>query len=259
MLFKPLEQFELRAIFKKRIAKTETYAIVSYLDIMFLIEVLIVVIVTIKNLKYILNWRTYQPIVPLTHKFLRNILISQLSYTGEFYFIITFILFFIILVFNLLGMIPGFYCVTAQLGFALSLSFSVFFGSVYYVLRNCGLVYFINLFIPQGVPKVLLPLLFVLEVVSFLSRALSLAIRLFANMVAGHSLLHILINALVNIGNAFKNIDNFLIVIIIIPFIVILLVYFLEFVIAFLQAYVFIMLSLIYLKDTLIFVPKSIK
>ena len=187
-------------------------------------------------------------------------LINQLSYSGEIYFIIILILFFIILIFNLLGMVPGFFCVTSQLGVALSLSFSIFCGAVFFIFNNCGLNYFINLFIPQGVPKILLPLLFILEIISFLSRALSLAIRLFANMVAGHSLLHILAGALVNIINSLKRLDNIYIFLVLAPFIIILLVYFLELGIAFLQAYVFIMLSLIYLKDTLVYVkPNKIR
>jgi ATP synthase subunit 6 len=152
-----------------------------------------------------------------------------------------------------------FFCATAQLGVPLSLSLSVFFGTFYFILYNCDIIYFFNLFIPKGVTKVLIPIIFILEVISFLSRALSLAIRLFANMVAGHSLLHILSGALLSIGGGLKKIDNLIYLILIIPFIIILLVYFLEFGIAFLQAYVFIMLSLVYLKDSLIYVPKKEK
>ena len=257
MLFKPLEQFTIKVFLKKKIS-LKTYFLIDFMDLMLFINIIFTFIMGFNNRIFIIQKRTFQFIQPSLHKFLRNMLISQLSYTGELYFIAILMLFFVILIFNLLGMVPGFFCVTSQLGVALTLSFSIFFGAIFFIFNNCGLIYFINLFIPQGVPKVLLPLLFILEIISFLSRALSLAIRLFANMVAGHSLLHILAGALVNICNNIKKLDNFLFVIIIVPFIVILLVYFLELGIAFLQSYVFIMLSLIYLKDTLVYVKPEI-
>lgn len=259
MLFKPLEQFTIKTFLKKKLL-LKTYFLIDFMDIMLFINIICTFIMGINNRIFIIQKRTFQFIQPMLHQFLRNMLISQLSYSGEIYFLAVLMLFFVILTYNLFGMVPGFFCVTSQLGVALSLSFSIFFGAVYFIFHNCGLVYFIHLFIPQGVPKVLLPLLFVLEIISFLSRALSLAIRLFANMVAGHSLLHILAGALVNIGNNLKKLDDFFFLLLVIPFIIILLVYFLELGIAFLQSYVFIMLSLIYLKDTLVYVePKSHK
>lgn len=257
MLYKPLEQFTIKTFLKQKLI-IKYYFLIDFLDIMVLINIITTLILGFNNRIFIIQKRTFQYIQPILHQFLRNMLISQLSYSGEIYFIAILMLFFVILIFNLLGMVPSFFCVTSQLGVALALSFSIFFGAVYFIFNNCGLVYFIHLFIPQGVPKILLPLLFILEIISFLSRALSLAIRLFANMVAGHSLLHILAGALVNIGNNLKKIDNLFFFIIIIPFIIILLVYFLELGIAFLQSYVFIMLSLIYLKDTLVYInPKE--
>lgn len=254
MLFKPLEQFTIKPYLKKKI-NLKNYFVIDFMDLMVLFNIIFTFIMGLRNRTFIIEKRALQFIQPLLNQFLRNILLSQLGYSGELYFISIIMLFFTILIFNLLGMVPGFFCVTSQLGVALALSFSIFFGSVYFIFHNCGSSYFIHLFIPQGVPKLLLPLLFLLEIISFLSRALSLAIRLFANMVAGHSLLHILASALVNIGNTLKKIDNYFFFVIIIPFIIILLVYFLELGIAFLQSYVFIMLSLIYLKDSLVYVP----
>jgi ATP synthase subunit 6 len=255
---KPLEQFTIKTFFKQKLI-LKTYFFIDFMDLMLFINIILTFIIGLNNRIFIIQKRTFQFLQPILHQFLRNMLIGQLSYSGEIYFFAIITFFFVILTFNLLGMVPSFFCVTSQLGVALSLSFSIFFGAVYFIFNNCGLIYFIHLFIPHGVPKVLLPLLFILEIISFLSRALSLAIRLFANMVAGHSLLHILAGSLVNVGNSLKKIDNFFFFIILIPFIVILLVYFLELGIAFLQAYVFIMLSLIYLKDTLVYVEVSDK
>jgi F-type H+-transporting ATPase subunit a len=251
--FKPLEQFTINIFFKVKLLFNR-YFLFDYMDLMFLINLIIIAILNINNRIFVFKRKSFEYIQSAIHKFLKSILVSQLNFIGEVFFIGIIILFFTILVYNLLGMIPGFFCVTAQLGVALTLSCSIFFCVVFFIFYNCGALYFIKLFIPSGVPAVLLPLLFVLELISFISRVLSLAIRLFANMVAGHSLLHILSGAFTNILNTLKKFDTFLILLTIIPFIVILLVFFLELGIAFLQAYVFVMLSCIYLKDTLIYV-----
>lgn len=254
MYNKPLEQFTINIFLKLKLF-SQKYIIIDFMDVMLFINLIIIYVLNFNNRLLILKRKTFQYIQIAIHKFLKNILVGQLNFVGEIYFIGIIILFFTILVYNLLGMIPGFFCITAQLGVALTLSCSIFFCVIFFILYNCGIVYFIKLFIPNGVPSILLPLLFILELISFISRVLSLAIRLFANMVAGHSLLHILAGAFVNIINTIKKIDTFLIIVTLIPFIIILLVFFLEVGIAFLQAYVFIMLSCIYLKDTLIYVP----
>lgn len=258
MLYKPLEQFTIKTLCNKRILPN-LFISFNTLDLVHVLFIIMSFILFLNNKIFIIQKRTFSFIQPYVHKFFKNIIVGQLSFTGEMYFIAITCIFFIILIYNLFGMLPGFFCATAQLGVPLSLSLSVFFGTFYFILYNCDIIYFFNLFIPKGVTKVLIPIIFVLEVISFLSRALSLAIRLFANMVAGHSLLHILSGALLSIGGGLKKIDNIIYFILIIPFIIILLVYFLEFGIAFLQAYVFVMLSLVYLKDSLIYVPQKEK
>jgi ATP synthase subunit 6 len=255
---KPLEQFTVKTIYNKEILP-KYFLSINSLDLMHFFFIIISFILFLNTKVFTIQKRTLGFIQPYVHKFFKNIIISQLSFTGEMYFVSIACIFFTILVYNLLGILPGFFCATAQLGVPLSLSFSVFFGTLYFILYNCDIIYFFNLFIPRGVTKVLIPIIFVLEVISFLSRALSLAIRLFANMVAGHSLLHILAGALLSIGASLKKLDNIIYLVLVIPFVIILLVYFLEFGIAFLQAYVFVMLSLVYLKDTLIYVPKNTK
>jgi len=253
MYTKPLEQFTINIFFKIKLI-CQKYFMIDFMDLMFFINLIIIFFLGLNNRLYIFKRQTFQYIQAAIHKFLKNMLIGQLNFVGEIFFIGIIILFFTILVYNLLGMVPAFFCVTAQLGVALTLSFSIFFCAIFFIFYNCGALYFIKLFIPSGVPTVLLPLLFILELISYFSRVLSLAIRLFANMVAGHSLLHILTGAFVNIVNTLKKIDTLLLLLTLIPFFVIFAVFFLELGIAFLQAYVFVMLSCIYLKDTLIYV-----
>jgi F-type H+-transporting ATPase subunit a len=102
----------------------------------------------------------------------------------------------------------------------------------------------LNLFLPSGVPTLLLPLIFIIEVISFFIRPLSLAIRLFANMMAGHTLLHIVVGFVAKLCSI-----HFLCAVV--PFLFMLGIIFLEFGIACLQAYVFVVLLAIYFHDSL--------
>jgi len=107
-------------------------------------------------------------------------------------------LFFFVLSLNLVGLIPFGFCVTAHIVVTQFLGFFAVGGLTLKGIQTLGFN-FLNLFVPRNVPAVLIPFLSVLEVISFMSRTLSLAVRLFANMVAGHALLHILMGALLAI------------------------------------------------------------
>lgn len=145
-------------------------------------------------------------------------------------------------------MIPFWFCVTSQLYFTLLLSFSIFLGLTIVGIQMQASRFFL-LFVPQNVPVALLPFLVFIEIVSYLSRAISLAVRLFANMVAGHVLLHILMGLCLAIV---KGAQNLLVLPIFILFLLVLgAILLLESGIAFLQAYVFVVLCAIYLNDSL--------
>lgn len=151
-------------------------------------------------------------------------------------------IFFFILLSNFIGLIPFFFTVTSHvlvtfmLGFCTILGLTII-GFIKQKLR------FLELFVPKGVPKMLLPLLVIIEVVSYISRGFSLSIRLFANLMSGHSLLHILLFFMTKI---LKN----SVLVGLIGLALITAIFILELGIAFLQAYVFIVLISIYLKDS---------
>jgi len=142
---------------------------------------------------------------------------------------------------NLSGLIPYWFTVTGQLSVTFFLSLSFNLGFFYWGVYQHGLKFFL-LFVPSGAPKVLLPLIVVIEIVSYLIRPLSLALRLFANMMAGHALVHILLGFVYLIVSPM-----------ILPVGVVLVfsVMLLEFGIALIQAYVFVVLCCIYLQDSL--------
>lgn len=192
------------------------------------------------------RWIIYDNMIFLQlYKFLYSIIDQQVKnkYYVNKYFILTSTAFTYILVSNLLGTIPFSFVPTAQLGqnFLLSSSLIIYFTMLgFYFLQ----VKFLNIFLPSA-PAVLLPFLVIIELISYIARAFSLSIRLFANLMSGHTLLFILCSF--NSVILFANFYGF-----IIASILILLIFGLELVIAFMQAYVFTVLISVYLKDSTI-------
>lgn len=176
--------------------------------------------------------------------FILDILIQQTHGEGIKYFPFFFNIFLLILCCNFFGLLPFSFTITAHLSitffFALSFNLGFFFIGLF---KNK--FKFFLLFVPQGAPKALLPLIIIIEIVSYLIRTFSLSIRLFANMMAGHCLLFI-ISSLV-----FTLIYLYSWFIFIILLIIYVLIFLLEFAVAFLQAYVFTILLSIYLNDGL--------
>jgi len=175
--------------------------------------------------------------------FIFNIVFNQVGFKGLQYFPLIFTTFNFILFCNLLGLIPFNFTATAQIMqlFTLSLSFILSFVIIGFLRHKIG---FLKLFVPKNVPIFLVPLIVVVEVLSYCLRPISLSVRLFANMLAGHTLLHIIA------GFGIKIIKKSFIIGII-PFIFIMAIICLELAIAFIQAYVFTMLITIYLNESI--------
>jgi F-type H+-transporting ATPase subunit a len=161
------------------------------------------------------------------------------------FFPFLFAIFTFILFANFLGLIPFNFTVTSHLLVTFNLSFMVFIGiTIIGILINKEK--FILLFIPANVPKYLLDFLFIIELVSYISRTFSLAIRLFANMLSGHALMFILSGF---ISKTYK-VFNFAFELRFLIIFVVMAVSVLEMGICFLQAYVFTILTIIYLNDS---------
>lgn len=190
----------------------------------------------------------YQLIFEQFYQFIFNMLIQQTGKQGAAHFPIFFLTFFFILYSNFLGLFPFGFTVTGHLviTFALAFSFNLSFFFLGFIEHGLS---FLKLFKPSGAPKFLLPLIVVIEVLSYSLRSLSLSIRLFANMMAGHTLMFILssfvIGFIKNVSGLFSLFPVFF------SIVVLLAVVFLEVGIAFLQAYVFVILLCIYLNDAL--------
>jgi ATP synthase subunit 6 len=145
---------------------------------------------------------------------------------------------------NLLGMIPFSFTITSHIFQTFSLGLAVTIGITIVGFFYHGLNFF-SLFLPSGAPKLLAPLLVFIEIVSYVSRAFSLSIRLFANMMSGHTLLNIMTSFILKMFS-----KNFVFMFLsIFPFLIICGIILLEMGIAILQAYVFMVLFCIYLND----------
>ncbi len=157
------------------------------------------------------------------------------------YFPLVLFIFSFILISNLIGLLPYGFTITGHIIFTFQIAFSLFFGITLINIINNKLE-FLNLFVPSGVPKPLIPFLVIIEIVSYLIRPFSLSVRLFANMLAGHTLLNILSAFIFNVFKKYALI-SFL------PLLFIVFIIVLEFCIAIVQAYIFSILTCIYLND----------
>lgn len=150
---------------------------------------------------------------------------------------------------NLIGMIPFNFAITSHLSFTFLLAFTVWFSSITLSFYYSGLA-FLTHFLIKGIPNPLVPMLLVIELLSFFIRVISLSLRLFANIFSGHMLLHVISSALYELLFSFSigfMLFDTIIGIIGTAFFSILVLF--EVLVGLLQAYIFALLSLIYLSD----------
>ena len=207
--------------------------------------VFILSLLATNNEKIISNsWSICQESVYAT---VHSIVVSQINEKrGQIYFPFIYVLFVFILINNLMGMVPYSFASTSHFILTFSLSFTVVLGATILGLSKHGLEFF-SLFVPAGCPLGLLPLLVLIEFISYLARNVSLGLRLAANILSGHMLLNILSGFTYNImtsGIVFLFLGLF-------PLAFIIAFSGLELGIAFIQAQVFVVLSCSYIKDAL--------
>jgi F-type H+-transporting ATPase subunit a len=188
----------------------------------------------------------WQSAAEVVYEFVEKTLRDSAGSQGMKFFPFVFSLFMFILVANLWGMFPYFFTVTAQIIVTFALAITVILTVIIYGFRKNGL-HFFNLFVPSGVPKVILPFVVLIEVLSFVSRPISLSIRLFANVLAGHITLKVFAGFVVMLASA----GAFGVVGAILPLAGTVALTALEFLVAALQAYVFAILASLYLNDAI--------
>jgi F-type H+-transporting ATPase subunit a len=185
-----------------------------------------------------------QSLAETSYEFVHDLVTGQVGDEGKRFFPFVFALFMFVLFGNLLGMLPYAFTFTSHIAVTFALALMVFVLITVVAIALHG-THFFSYFLPEGAPKVLAPLIIVIEIISYLSRPISLSVRLFANMVAGHVMLKVFATFVVMMGGAgavgvLGAAAPLAINVALVGF---------EFLVAFLQAYVFAMLTSIYLHD----------
>lgn len=179
----------------------------------------------------------WQCLTETLHEFIYGMVSENLGDKTAKFFPFIFSLFMLVLMGNLLGLIPYSFTYTSHISVTAALALFVFFLSTAVGFAYHGL-HFLQTFAPPGLPKLLLPLIIPIEVVSFLSRPFSLSVRLAANMTAGHTMLKIFAGFCISLG----------VVLGVFPMLINVALLGLELLVAFIQAYVFAVLTCLYIK-----------
>jgi len=241
----PIEQFEIKKLVPLKIPGTSIDASFTNASAFMLVAFVLIT----SFLIYAMRSRALVPtrmqsMAELTYEFVANTVRENVGQEGMKFFPLVFSLFIFVLVANLLGMIPFSFTVTSQLVVTAALALLVIGIVILYGFMQHGFG-FLKLFVPD-VPPALLPLMIPIEIISFLSRPLSLSVRLFANMLAGHIALKIFagfVPALLAAG-VWGILSP-------LPLALSVAVTALEMLVAVLQAYVFAILTCLYLNDAI--------
>ncbi|RTL52581.1 MAG: F0F1 ATP synthase subunit A [Bradyrhizobiaceae bacterium] len=242
----PIEQFEIHKIVSLGHIGGQEIAITNSTVYMFVaVGVISLLMIGGSAARSVVPGR-FQSLAELTYEFVANTLKSSVGEEGMKFFPLVFSIFMFILTANLIGIIPFTFTVTSHLIVTVALALLVFLTVLLYGLYKNGLKFF-KLFVPSGIPIYILPLIMVIEVISFLSRPVSHSVRLFANMLAGHITLKVFASFVASLG-ALGAVGIFGATL---PLAMTTALTALELLVAFLQAYVFAILTCIYLNDAL--------
>lgn len=232
----PLHQFEIQRLIPLEVGGIDISFTNSALWMVIIVAVATVFFLTATARAALVPGRL-QSVAELSYEFVAGLLRDNAGKEGMKYFPFIFTIFIFVLLANMLGMVPYSFTVTSHLAVTATMSLIIILGITVLGLVKHGFGFF-HVFLPSGVPLWLAPLLIVIEVISYLTRPVSLAVRLFANMMAGHTTLKVFAGFVVALGVAG-----------VVPLLFVVALTALEVLIAFLQAYIFTILTCIYLHD----------
>lgn len=241
----PIEQFEIKPIVPLgKIGGSEIAFTNSALFMVIAVAVIAVLFIYGTRNRSLVPGRL-QSLAEMGYEFVASTVKDSAGHDGMKFVPLVFSLFMFVLVCNLLGMIPGSFTVTSHLVVTAALAAIVILTVIIYGIAKHG-AHFFGLFVPKGVHPLMLIILVPIEVISFVSRPISLSVRLFANLLAGHIALKIFAGFVATLIFA-----GGWIVLSPLPLLLTVAIVALEFLVAVLQAYVFAVLTCIYLHDAL--------
>lgn len=234
----PLQQFEIKPIAPLEIGGAN----VSFTNS----SLFMVIVITAVTLFLVLGMRKramvpgrWQSMAELTYEFIAGLVRDNVGQEGRAYFPFVFTLFMFILFANVIGLIPYSFTVTSHIIVTFAMAAVVFLGVTIIAIVKHGTKFF-TYFMPSGAPIYMAPLLIPIELLSYLARPVTLALRLFANMMAGHTMLKVFAGFVIALGLAG-----------VFPLAVLIALYMLELIVAVLQAFVFTILTCLYLHDAI--------
>jgi len=234
----PLSQFEVKKIFDLHIGSFDVSLTNSSLY-MIIATFLAIFFLNVATSEKTLIPSRLQVIAESLYRFIIDMVKGSIGNEGNKFFPLIFSLFIFILICNLLGMTPYSFTSTSQVAVTLSLAALSFITVTIFAIWRNGIGGFFHMFLPSGVPIFMAPFIFLIEFFSFLIRPITLSVRLFANMVAGHVLLKVVAGFIITLGVIFGTLP-FAFSVIMIGF---------ETFVAMLQAYIFVILVCAYLGE----------
>ena len=240
----PIHQFNIERILPLNLFGLDASFTNASLFMVIIVGLILLFLLLASSAKSLIPGRL-QSLAETAYEFVHKMVKDNVGEEGMAFFPLVFSLFMFIFTANMLGLIPGTFTVTSQIVVTAALALIVFLTVIIVGFWKNGLGFF-KLFVPSGVPIFVLPLVVLIEVISFFSRPLSHSVRLFANMLAGHITLKVFGGFVVMLlgAGAFSVLSP-------LPFLFAIGLTALEVLVAFLQAYVFSMLTCMYLHDAL--------
>jgi F-type H+-transporting ATPase subunit a len=241
----PVEQFTIKVLYELSLFGFDISFTNSALFMVLAVLVSTIFLVAAMRPAAVIPGRM-QAAAEMMYEFVADMVRANVGSEGRPYFPFIFTLFVFVLFSNLMGMLPYSYTTTSQIIVTFAMAGFIFVAVTLIGLIKHGL-HFFSFFVPAGAPKPLYPLIILIEVVSYFVRPVSLSVRLFANMLAGHTMLKVFAGLAVMMAGA----GGVTAVGSILPLLAIIGLTGLEFLVAALQAYVFTILTCMYLNDAL--------
>tara|TARA_B100000315_G_scaffold249276_1_gene280246 strand:- start:7304 stop:8035 length:732 start_codon:yes stop_codon:yes gene_type:complete len=234
----PLEQFEIKTLIPIKIGEFDaSFTNSSAFMVIAVIAATALMVFAVRPRAGVPG--RWQLLAELSYQFIAKMVSDNIGKEGRPYFPFIFTIFMFVLFGNFIGMVPYSFTFTSHIAVTLTMALVIFVLVTIIAFIKHGF-HFFSFFLPAGVPIVLAPLMIAIEVISYFTRPFSLSVRLFANMMAGHTLLKVIGGFVVPLG-----------IFGVVPIAGLVAVTGLEFLIAFLQAYIFTILTCIYINDAI--------
>lgn len=248
MVYSPLDQFKIAPLIIFQVAGIDlsvTNFLMASLLTLFVFQNFVFLIKDARKNSFFIIPSGWQNLIEKIYGLVSQLLSDILLTGNEKYFQVAIVIFIFILTNNLIGMVPYCFTVTSHITLTFFLSFSIFIAMNVIGFKKHGIEFF-SLFLPANTSFFLALILVPIELISFIAKPVSLGVRLFINLMAGHSLLKVIVGFSWNM----LLVENLKAIAFLVPLVVLVILMGLELSVALIQAYVFITLTAIYLNDS---------